>query len=217
MRQHPASQPLRASPRKHLLGLSLIELLVTLSIAVILLTIGVPSFTNMMASNTASSYANDLVADINYARSEAITRGMRVVVCKGTATAAGSVCNAGNWEDGWKVFEDCNGNQVVNNTTCPDRNGDGALDNESVLRVHSGLSNGWTLRGNNNVVNQITFRPDGRTGNNGTLVACKSGVLNDGNQTRSSAVVVLGTGRARVSQDGDSNGVPDDAASCLLE
>jgi type IV fimbrial biogenesis protein FimT len=194
-------------------GLSLIELLVTLSIAVILLTIGVPSFVDMMASNTASSYANDLLADINYARSEAITRGNRVVVCKGAATAVGSGCT-GNWEDGWKVFVDCNDNRIINtggDSTCPD----GAA--EEVLRVHSTLASGWTLRGNTNVVNRITFLPDGRTGNNGTLVACKGAVLNAGNQTRSAAVVVLGTGRARISPDTNGDGIPDDAASCQIE
>ncbi|MDO9227266.1 MAG: GspH/FimT family pseudopilin [Pseudomonadota bacterium] len=197
-------------------GLSLIELMVTLSIAVILLTIGVPSFVDMMSSNTASSYANDLLADINYARSEAITRGSRVVVCKGAATATGSGCTTGNWEEGWKVFEDCNDNRTINTATCPDRNGDGALDDEEVLRVHAALSNGWTLRGNNNVTNRITFLPDGRTNNNGTLVACKDGVLNVGNQTRSGAVIVNVTGRARVSPDSNGDGVPDDAAGCNL-
>ena len=197
-------------------GLTLIELLVTLTIAVILLTIGVPSFVDMMASNTATSYANDLLGDINYARSEAITRGARVVVCKGTATAAGSGCAAGNWEDGWKVFEDCNDNQTVNNGACPDRNGDGAADNEEVLRVHAALSGGWTLRGNNNVTNRITFLPDGRTNNNGTLVACKDGVLNVGNQARSAAVVVNVTGRARVSPDSNNDGIPDGVANCNL-
>ncbi len=199
-------------------GLTLIELLVTMSIAVILLTIGVPSFIDMMATNTAASYANDLLADINYARSEAITRGQRVVVCKGAATAVGTDCADANakWEDGWKVFEDCNGDQKISNATCPDRYGDGALDNETVLRVHAALASGWTLRGNGQVVSQITFTPDGRTGNNGTLVACKGETLNSGNQTRSSAVVILGTGRARVSPDNNNDGIPDDANSCNL-
>ena len=191
-------------------GISLIELLVTLSIAVILLTLGVPSFVDMITSNTATGYANDLLGDINYARSEAITRGMRVVVCKGAATAVGSGCAAGNWEDGWKVFVDCNDDLTVNNATCP-----GGL-NEEVLRVHAALSTGWTLRGNNNVTNRITFLPDGRTNNNGTLVACKGGVRNVGNQTRSAAVVVNVTGRSRVSQDSNNDGIPDDATACTF-
>lgn len=204
----------------HQSGLTLIELLVTLTIAVILLTVGVPSFINMIASNTARSYANDLLADINLARNEAITRGIWVVICKGTATDAGSGCTAGNWEDGWKVFEDCNDNQVMNTATCPDRDLDGNPDDESVLRVHAALSNGWTLRGNGlapaGVVDFIRFRPDGRATNNGTLVACKEGVLNSGNQPRSSAVVVLGTGRARVAPDSNQDGIPDGVAGCNL-
>ena len=57
---------------------------------------------------------------------------------------------------------------------------------------------------------------DGRTNNNGTLVACNGGVLNSGNQTRSSAVVVNVTGRARVAPDSNSDGIPDDAANCNL-
>lgn len=201
-------------------GLSLIELLVTLSIVAILLTIGVPSFIDFIAANTATSYANDLLADINYARSEAITRGSRVVACKGTATAAGSGCAAGNWEDGWKVFEDCNDDQLVSAATCPDRDGNGTADNEEVLRVHAALSTGWTLRGaffaNVAPASFVSFRPDGLTNNNGTLVVCKGGGLNVGNQTRSSAVSVNITGRARVVQDSNHDGIPDGIASCNL-
>jgi Tfp pilus assembly protein FimT len=78
------------------------------------------------------------------------------------------------------------------------------------------LSGGWTLRGNNNVTNRITFLPDGRTNNNGTLVACKDGVLNVGNQARSAAVVVNVTGRARVSPDSNNDGIPDGVANCNL-
>lgn len=209
MRQHLLNLPQR--------GLTLIELMVTLSIAVILLTIGVPSFVGMMTSNTATSYANDLIADINYARSEAITRGSRMVICKGAGTAVGADCLTGHWENGWKVFEDCNDDQKISAATCPDRDNNGILDDESVMRVHGPLASGWSLRGNNNVKNRISFDPVGRTGNNGTLVACKGDELSSGNQPRSSAVVILGTGRARVSPDSNNDGAPDDATSCNKE
>ncbi len=190
-------------------GHSLIELLATLSIAVILLGIGAPSLVDFITSSMATRYANDLIADINFARGEAITRGTTVVICKGpTATN----CTTGQWENGWKVFVDCNDNRLVtpagNASRCP---GNAA---EEVLRVHSALANGWTLRGNSKVANRITFQPDGRTTNNGTLVACKGGVLNTGNQTSSSAVVVNVTGRARVAQDGNGDGIPDGVAGC---
>ncbi len=191
-------------------GITLMEMLITMSIAVILLTIGVPSFVDMIAANTASGYANDLLSDINYARSEAITRGNRVVICKG---ATSSNCTTGDWEDGWKVFVDCDDDAVID-TGADSKCQNGA--DEEVLRVHVALSGGWTLRGGGNAANRITFRPDGRTGNNDTLVVCKDGVLNSGNQARSSAVVVLGTGRARVAGDANSDGKPDGVADCNL-
>ncbi len=173
-------------------GLSLIELLVTLSIAVVLLTVGVPSFVDMIAANTAVSYANDLLADLNYARNEAITRGFNVVVCKGIATAVGSGCTSGNWDGGWKVFVDCNGDQTISASTCPGNS------DEAVLRVHPALSSEWTLRGDSHVPNYITFKAIGLPNTNGTLVFCQGGVLHSGNQPRSAAVTVNRTGRARV-------------------
>lgn len=160
-------------------GLSLIELLVTLSIAVILLAIGVPSFVDMVTSNTASSYANDLLADLNYARSEAITRGCRVVVCKGTATAVNSTCT-GNWKDGWKVFEDCDDDRTVDDTT-------------EVLRVHAALSSGWTLVGNGGVVDYESYRPVGLPSGIGTFSFCKGSQVTTGN-----GVTISISGRVKV-------------------
>jgi type IV fimbrial biogenesis protein FimT len=199
------------------IGLTLIELMVTMSIAVILLTIGVPSFVDMVNANKSSSYVNDLITDLNYARNEAITRGFNVVVCKGpTATN----CTTGNWEDGWKVFEDCNGDFVLNsngaNSNCPDRDGDGNADAETLLRVHAALPSGWTIKGNagNQMKNKIAFSPTGRTSNgilvtngplNGTLSICKDGVVD----SHSKAVIVSRTGRARTAVDTDSDGIPN--------
>ena len=129
---------------------------------------------------------------LNYARNEAITRGFNVVVCKGIATAVGSGCTSGNWDGGWKVFVDCNGDQTISASTCPGNS------DEAVLRVHPALSSEWTLRGDSHVPNYITFKAIGLPNTNGTLVFCQGGVLHSGNQPRSAAVTVNRTGRARV-------------------
>lgn len=167
-------------------GLSLIELLVTLSIAVILLTIGVPSFVDMINSNTATSYANDLLADLNYARSEAITRGARVTVCHSNDA---STCSGG-WSNGWIVFANVNESGATGQGT---RDGD-----DEVLRVHAALSSGWALLVNGNVPDYMAFQPTGlsATFNNfgtGTFTFCKGSQVQTGND-----VTVNKTGRARV-------------------
>ena len=53
-------------------GFTLIELLVTLVVAIIIMTIAVPNFQGLIASNRVASDYNELLAGLNYARSEAI-------------------------------------------------------------------------------------------------------------------------------------------------
>ncbi|HNB01701.1 MAG TPA: GspH/FimT family pseudopilin, partial [Nitrosomonas sp.] len=92
-------------------GVTLIELLVTLSVLSILLTIGVPSFNQFSTSSRLNSYSNTLFSHMALARSEAIKRNSRVVVCK---SSDGLSCtNSGNWSQGWVVFVDLDNNANI--------------------------------------------------------------------------------------------------------
>lgn len=86
-------------------GFTLIELIVTLTIAAILLTIAGPSMSRFIQGNRLTSAANELIGDLALARSEALKRGTNTGVCKsgGGATCAGS---GTSWESGWVVFVD---------------------------------------------------------------------------------------------------------------
>lgn len=75
-------------------GFTLIEALVVLSIAAILLAIGVPNLSFLIASMNARSASFDLVADLATARSEAIKRNQAVTV---------EPLVAGNWSQGWRI------------------------------------------------------------------------------------------------------------------
>ena len=85
-------------------GLTLIELMVTLAVAITLLAIGIPAFQGLEANSRAAAQANALVTALNLARSEAVGRGMPVTVCArlDDATCGGS----GGWANGWLVFTD---------------------------------------------------------------------------------------------------------------
>lgn len=92
-------------------GFTLIELMVTLSIAVILLTVAIPSFNSMLRGNRAVTQANELVSGLYLARSEAAKRGIRVSVCPRTNPVSGTESCSGNndWSGGWLVFTDAAG------------------------------------------------------------------------------------------------------------
>ncbi|WP_434605794.1 GspH/FimT family pseudopilin [Pseudomonas sp. R1-7] len=57
-------------------GFTLIELLVALGVLLILITMAVPSFTGSLQSSKADTEINDLRRALNFARMEAINRGI---------------------------------------------------------------------------------------------------------------------------------------------
>ena len=83
-------------------GFTLLELMITLTVAAILLGVGVPSFVDMVRSNRAATNINELSTAFAIARSEAIRRGANVRVCR---SSDGATCGA-SWADGWIVFVD---------------------------------------------------------------------------------------------------------------
>lgn len=111
-------------------GFTLIELMVTISVLAILVTIGMPNLQRFIQNSRLQSQSASLVGDLNYARAEAVRLGSPVAVC---ASIDGATCSgAGVWETGWVVFNDRNSNNVV--------------DAGELLRATPALGGGNTLR-----------------------------------------------------------------------
>jgi type IV fimbrial biogenesis protein FimT len=83
-------------------GFTLVELMVTLLVLAILLGLAVPSFRDASLSSRLTGYANDLVAGVQIARSEAIKRNATVTLC---ASEDGATCAEDvGWEVGWIIL-----------------------------------------------------------------------------------------------------------------
>ena len=89
-------------------GFTLVELMVTLAVAIILLAVGMPLFSGMAANNRATAQANTFLAGFKLARSEAVKRAADVSVCAVADPAASPVSCGGNgdWPNGLLVFTD---------------------------------------------------------------------------------------------------------------
>lgn len=83
-------------------GVTLVELLVTIAIVAILVTIGFPSFQSSLRSNRIASTNNELIASLSLARSEAVRSVRGGGIC---ASSDGVTCS-GAWADGWIVWQD---------------------------------------------------------------------------------------------------------------
>ena len=89
-------------------GLTLVELMVTLAAAIILLAVGMPLFSGIVANNRAVAQSNDLLSAFKLARSEAVKRADNITICSiDNPSAAVPACgDAADWSNGWTVFFD---------------------------------------------------------------------------------------------------------------
>lgn len=89
-------------------GFTLIELMVTVSIAAILLAIGVPAMTDLIRDARLATQSDMLVSTLNLARMEALKQGKSFRVCPAAtpSTATGCTVNLQTWATGWIVFGD---------------------------------------------------------------------------------------------------------------
>lgn len=92
------------------IGFTLTELMITLTVAGILAALAVPSMSRFIESNRLTTVTNEFLADINVARAEAVKRGVPAVLCESTT---GSGCTtSGSWAGGWILFADADDNSV---------------------------------------------------------------------------------------------------------
>ena len=124
------------------------ELVITLTVARILVVAAVPSFQSFVLENRLTSQTNDLVADLAFARSEAIKRGRNVTAC--VREAGANICDttAPAWHSNRLVWVD--------------ENGDGTIGTAEVLRARGQLDGGNVLLASN-IPATLTFFRDGLT------------------------------------------------------
>jgi len=91
-------------------GVTLIELLVTIVVLSLLLTLALPSMRDFIVGNRLSTNVNSFIGLANYARSEAIVRNQDVVVCPKNASTIACVSQTAWNTLEIQAFVDENGN-----------------------------------------------------------------------------------------------------------
>ncbi len=179
---------------KKSLGYTLIELMSMLAVVSILVSVGLPMLNVFFDSNRMVSNTNDLVAGLNIARSEAIKQQSRITMCQSSDSAT---CTGSNqWEDGWIVFQDPNGNATV----------DGG---ERILRLNADVDGQVTIRSNdvgNLIASSVSFTSRGLPkalnggSQSGTFRICDKRGLKvnaDGVSTVARGVILSPSGKVR--------------------
>jgi len=97
--------------RQH--GFNIIELMITVFVMAILAAIAVPNFRNVIQRGDVSAASNALLADLAYARGEAVTRGTVVSICPST-DGQSCVDSSAAYGSGWIVYTYTAGKAVAN-------------------------------------------------------------------------------------------------------
>lgn len=128
-------------------GFTLIEMLVTIAVAVILATLATPSMKEGVLNGKTKALSSEFTSALHLAQSEAIKRGVQVSIKPMQTTG-------NQWQTGWDIFVDTNEN--------------GANDTgEELIQTFSMSSDGLTLTSKDSVFSSyVAFLPSGATRGN---------------------------------------------------
>jgi len=173
-------------------GMSLLELLITLGILSVLLSISMPDFEELVESVSADATLRKLATAIQLGKSAAITNRTTVTLCR---SYDGLNCG-GSWQDGVLVFTDRNRDRAINendrlvrHVTFPNSKGHirfRAFQNKQYLQL---TSLGVTHSQNGN----FTYCPF------------------SGDSKLARQLIVNRTARLRFAQDSDGDGIKEDS------
>lgn len=154
-------------------GFTLIEFTAILAISAIFLSLAIPGYNKLIANNKLVGTTNHLSASLQYARMEAIRRGISVSVCP-AGNASFTACGTNTqWQQGWIVFTDENNNNAIDSVN-------------DLLKITGSLPSHVLVSSNSAIVtydrtgflssgaSSITLSTTGCTGNNARRVMISS-------------------------------------------
>lgn len=159
-------------------GFTLAELLVALAVAGILLTCGTTWLPHVVQESRMVTAVNQFATALVLARSEAVTRARRVVLCP--SHDAQQCGMSGDWPDGWLLF--------ASDDTVRD-------PDEPLLQAGSPMGSGIAMHSSNRR-RTLVFQSDGSSGgSNAGFTFCDRR-----NHARPRVICLSNTGRARLSR-----------------
>jgi type IV fimbrial biogenesis protein FimT len=148
-------------------GFTLVELMIAISIASILLSLAVPSFSSFIKRNRLATASDELFASLSFARSEALKQRKTITICARNPTGTTTCDTTGSNEDyakGWLIFHD--NSSPANNTY---------ESTDDLIRVIDPFKGAVSITGDSSHVASVSFGLSGRIIGGAATFSIKSG------------------------------------------
>ena len=166
-------------------GFTIIELMVTVAILGVMVSIAIPSFSEWTVRMRVDNEISSLHRLILTARNTSVNMGLPVTMCP----LNGNTCVGGDWNDEVSVFIDV------------DNGGDFDAGTDTIIRVKDAIKTGDTLSYS---LNRLIYRPTGKATSFSTFYYCPA---NEPSKNR--GIKVSQFGRAYASTDNDNDGIDE--------
>jgi type IV fimbrial biogenesis protein FimT len=166
-------------------GFSLIEVIVTMAIAAVLLTVAAPSLSTFQRNSQLNALTNTMLATMNAARGEAMKRGRYAMI---------TPVDTANWSSGWVVFIDVNRTQDYSGNT------DYTIQTSDVPPSYVTITANGTAAG---TTPYIMFDPSGYSKTKAlgfgalTFTIARNDVSSGDASAQTRRIIISNTGRAR--------------------
>ncbi len=169
-------------------GLTLIELMISISVSSILAAIAIPNYSAFIVQMRVDNEITQLHRMLLITRNSAINSGHKAIICPLDKSLK---CTT-QWEKELSIYIDSNNNEILDN-------------NEMIIRTKDEISTGDVLVYGKGRA-KITFKPTGQLSGlaNGTFRYCPTYYEN-----HSRGIVVARSGRVYQSSDIDNDGIDE--------
>jgi type IV fimbrial biogenesis protein FimT len=182
--------------RRTQLAFTLIEMIVTMSIAALIMMLAIPNIQSFIKNSRMTGAANDLLTSLALARNESIKLQQPVAVCaSANPKTANPTCSIGTFTSGWIVWVDVNdnglhdnGERVVSTREALDPAISAGADNQYLVS-YAATGFTQTSAGGRVTTTQVAMCDD------------RHNVATSGALSAARAVTINVTGRARVTRD----------------
>jgi type IV fimbrial biogenesis protein FimT len=170
-------------------GFTFIELMIVMTMVAVMAAIALPNLGQFIANNRLKSQMYDMLESINIARSEAVKRKVKTVMCRSadpTATTPACGGTANTWTTGWIVYAKGDANDAYNSAT------------DTIIGIGNAADDTVNIMSNGSGNSYLVYKPDGSLNEAGTVVYA---ICDDRGESHGKQISIALVGRASITSN----------------